>query len=64
MTNNNTLAEAVKRHLRQIAQVAFEDRVYRIASLSTIVAGLLACLTSVGVGMGLVLTGAMIFAEL
>ncbi len=64
MTNDTTNPKTVKRQLRRMAQVVFEDRVYRIASLSTVAAGLLACLASVGVGISLVLTGAMIFVEL
>ena len=64
MTNNDTFTRTVKRQLGQIAEVVFEDRAYRIASLSTVAAGLLAYLASVGVGVSLVLAGAMIFAEL
>ena len=40
-----------------------ETRFFKIVSLGTIITGVLACLASVGVGMGLVLAGTMILAE-
>ena len=63
MAHSKTHMEKLKRQLRRIAQRSFEDRVYKIASLGTVAAGLLACLVSVGIGMTLILTGAMVFVE-
>ena len=40
-----------------------ETRFYRLVSLGTILSGVLACIASVGIGMGLMLAGTMIFAE-
>ena len=45
-------------------KVDFEGRLYRIASLGAIVSGILVCLASVGAGMGLMLVGTVILAEL
>ena len=63
MADNKTRMEKLKGRVRRILQSSFEDRVYRIASLGTVAAGLLACLASVGIGMTLILTGAMVFVE-
>ncbi len=63
MANSKTLIERLNRQFRRIAQRSCEDRVYKMASLGTVAAGLLACLTSLGVGMTLILAGAMVFVE-
>jgi hypothetical protein len=57
-------ATSFTRPIKHSKRVDFEDRFYRIVSLGTIVSGALACLASVGVGMGLMLAGTMILAEL
>jgi len=58
-----TYMRALKKIARRIAPGGLDDRVFRIASLGTIVAGLLACLASVGIGVGLILAGTIVFAE-
>ena len=41
-----------------------EDRLLRIASAGTIITGLITCVASVGVGLGLLMAGVAVIAEL
>ena len=69
MTGKNDLTSAAStaytvNRTKRSRKVDPEARFYRIVSLGTIITGILACLASVGIGMGLMLAGTMIFAEL
>lgn len=55
--------KALKRQLMRLVSVDLGDRGYKIASMGAIAAGLIACMTSVGVGTGLILAGATVLAE-
>lgn len=41
-----------------------EQKVFRIASLGTIATGMVACVSSVTVGLSLILLGTVVFSEL
>jgi len=41
-----------------------EDRLLKIASVGTIISGLIACVASVGIGLGLLMAGVAVIAEL
>lgn len=69
MTKKKDLAEAasrtcVKDYMRRSKTVDPERRFYRIVSLTAIISGSLFCLASVGIGVGLVMVGTVILAEL
>ncbi len=69
MTRKSELAKATsttytENESKRSRKVTSEDRFYRVLSLGAIVSGALACMASVGVGMGLMLAGTVIFAEL
>ncbi len=69
MTGKKDLTKAAsttyaKNHIKRSKKVEFEDRFYTIVSLGTIATGILACLASVGIGLGLMLAGTMFLAEL
>lgn len=56
--------ETSNRGLRSEKSTDLEKKIFKIASLGAIAAGALACLTSVGVGLSLIMLGTMVFSEL
>lgn len=56
--------EKSNRSLKSEKDTDLEKKVFKIASLGTIVTGVLACLTSVGIGLSLIILGTMVFSEL
>jgi len=52
------------RNRRSGKSVDLEKKVFKIASLGAIVTGCLACLSSIGVGLGLIMLGTIVFSEL
>lgn len=69
MTRKNDLARSASRtyaknYTRRSKTVDPERRFYKIVSLTAIVSGSLVCLASIGIGMGLMMVGTVILAEL
>jgi hypothetical protein len=56
--------EKSNRSLRSEKSTDLEKKIFKIASLGAIVTGILACLSSVGVGLSLIMLGTMVFSEL
>jgi hypothetical protein len=51
-------------HTKRPNRIDTIDRFYWVLSVGTIVSGILTCLASVGVGIGLMMVGSVILAEL
>jgi len=64
MISYRAFARSTRKRLGQMGGVDLQSRLLRVVSLGTIISGALACLASVGVGMGLVLAGVTVLAEL
>jgi len=56
--------ETSNRGLRSEKGIDLEKKIFKIASLGAIFTGALACLSSVGVGLSLIMLGTMVFSEL
>ena len=50
--------------LKSTQDSGLEEKLLKIASAGTIISGLVTCLASVGVGLGLLMAGVAVFSEL
>jgi hypothetical protein len=63
MKSKKTVMKTLKEKLVRSISGGLGNRTYRIVSIGAIAAGLVACLISAGIGMGLILSGVAILAE-